>query len=187
MRATLALVGSLVLMVVIGFGISMDVEDLKFAVLDRDQSTISQNYVNNLAGSRYFIEMPPIQDYADLDRRMKSGELALAIEIPPGFGRDVLRGSRVAVGAWFDGAMPQRGETVKGYVQAMHQLWLVQQARATGRTAGQPGQPGNPLSLQPRCEKPARHGAGRDSAAADDAAGHAHGPGRGARRSWAPS
>jgi hypothetical protein len=94
-RATLALVGSLVLMVVIGFGISMDVEDLKFAVLDRDQSTISQNYVNNLAGSRYFIEMPPIQDYADLDRRMKSGELALAIEIPPGFGRDVLRGSKV--------------------------------------------------------------------------------------------
>ena len=128
-RATLALVGSLVLMVVIGFGISMDVEDLRFAVLDRDQSTISQNYVNNLAGSRYFIEMPPIQDYADLDRRMKSGELALAIEIPPGFGRDLLRGSHAAVGAWFDGAMPQRGETVKGYVQAMHQLWLVQQAR----------------------------------------------------------
>ena len=128
-RATLALVGSLVLMVVIGFGISMDVEDLRFAVLDRDQSTISQNYVNNLAGSRYFIEMPAIQDYADLDRRMKSGELALAIEIPPGFGRDVLRGSKVAVGAWFDGAMPQRGETVKGYVQAMHQLWLAQQAR----------------------------------------------------------
>jgi ribosome-dependent ATPase len=38
-RATLALVGSLVLMFVIGFGISMDVEDLSYAVLDRDQST----------------------------------------------------------------------------------------------------------------------------------------------------
>ena len=128
-RATLALVGSLVLMVVIGFGISMDVEDLRFAVLDRDQSTISQNYVNNLAGSRYFIEQAPITDYADLDKRMRSGELALAIEIPPNFGRDMLRGSPVAVGAWFDGAMPQRGETVRGYVQAMHQQWLGEQAR----------------------------------------------------------
>ncbi len=128
-RATLALVGSLVLMIVIGFGISMDVEDLRFAVLDRDQSTLSQNYVNNLAGSRYFIEQPPITDYADLDHRMRSGELSLAIELPPGFGRDVLRGAPVAVGAWFDGAMPQRGETVKGYVQAMHQQWLGEQAR----------------------------------------------------------
>ena len=128
-RATLALVGSLVLMVVIGFGISMDVEDLKFAVLDRDQSTLSQSYTQSLSGSRYFIEQPPLTSYEDLDRRMKSGAIALAIEIPPGFGRDVLRGSPVAIGAWFDGAMPQRGETIKGYVQGMHQHWLAQQVR----------------------------------------------------------
>ena len=128
-RATLALVGSLVLMVVIGFGISMDVENLRFAVLDRDQSTLSQSYVNSLAGSRYFTEQQPLRDYDDLDRRMRSGELALAIEIPPGFGRDVLRGSPVSIGAWFDGAMPQRGETVKGYALGMHQLWLAEQAR----------------------------------------------------------
>ncbi len=128
-RATLALVGSLVLMVVIGFGISMDVEDLRFAVLDRDHSTLSENYVQSLAGSRYFIEQPPLTDYADLDQRMRAGQIALAIEIPPGFGRDVLSGRNVAIGAWFDGAMPQRGETVKGYIQGMHQQWLAQQAR----------------------------------------------------------
>ncbi|MDH1703347.1 ribosome-associated ATPase/putative transporter RbbA [Comamonas terrigena] len=136
-RATLALVGSLVLMVVIGFGISMDVEDLKFAVLDRDQSTLSQSYTQSLSGSRYFIEQPPLTSYEDLDQRMRSGAIALAIEIPPGFGRDVLRGSPVAVGAWFDGAMPQRGETVKGYVQGMHQHWLAQQVRErTGVSMG---------------------------------------------------
>jgi ribosome-dependent ATPase len=41
-RATLALGGSLLLMFVIGFGITMDVEDLSYAVLDRDQTTLSQ-------------------------------------------------------------------------------------------------------------------------------------------------
>ena len=128
-RATLALGGSLILMFVIGYGINMDVENLRYAVLDRDQSTVSQSYALSLSGSRYFIEQPPITDYADLDHRMRSGELSLAIELPPGFGRDVLRGAPVAVGAWFDGAMPQRGETVKGYVQAMHQQWLGEQAR----------------------------------------------------------
>ena len=127
-RATLALGGSLLLMFVIGFGITMDVEDLSYAVLDRDQTTLSQNYTLNLAGSRYFTEHAPIIDYEDLDRRMRNGELSLAIEIPAGFARDVLRGQNVQIGAWLDGAMPQRAETVQGYVQGMHQHWLLVQA-----------------------------------------------------------
>ena len=131
-RATLALGGSLLLMFVIGFGITMDVEDLSYAVLDRDQTTLSQNYTLNLAGSRYFTEHAPIIDYEDLDRRMRNGELSLAIEIPPGFSRDVLRGQNVQIGAWIDGAMPQRAETVQGYVQGMHQHWLQIQASERG-------------------------------------------------------
>ena len=135
-RATLALAGSLILMFIIGFGISMDVEDLRYAVLDRDQSTLSQNYTLNLAGSRYFLEQPPIVDDADMERRMRSGELALALEIPPGFGRSATSGRQVEVGAWIDGSMPQRAETVRGYVQGMHQQWLGEQAQARGMATG---------------------------------------------------
>jgi len=127
-RLTLALGGSVLLLFVIGFGISLDVEDLSYAVLDHDQTSLSQNYTNNLAGSRYFVEKPPLRDYADLDKRMRSGELALAIEIPPGFARDVQRGAPAQVGAWIDGAMPMRAETVQAYVQGMHQGWLADQA-----------------------------------------------------------
>lgn len=127
-RATLALLGSLILMFVIGFGISMDVEDLNYAILDRDQTGLSQNYALNLSGSRYFIEQPPIRDYQDLDTRMRNGDISLAIEIPPNFARDVQRGSAAQIGVWIDGAMPQRAETVRGYVQGMHQGWLMDQA-----------------------------------------------------------
>ena len=128
-RATLALVGSLVLMVVIGLGINMDVESLRFAVLDHDQTSISRSYAQSLSGSRYFTERAPLASYDELDQRMRSGELSLALEIPPGFGRTVLAGQPAAIGAWFDGAMPQRGETVSGYVQGIHQHWLAEQAR----------------------------------------------------------
>ena len=69
-EVNVALGGSLLLMFVIGFGITMDVEDLSYAVLDRDQTTLSQSYTLNLAGSRYFTEHPPIVDYEDLDRRV---------------------------------------------------------------------------------------------------------------------
>ncbi|AYR20178.1 ribosome-associated ATPase/putative transporter RbbA [Alcaligenes faecalis] len=128
-RATLALAGSLILLFVMGFGITLDVEDLRYAVLDRDQTSISQNYALNLSGSRYFLEQPPLTDYQDLDDRMRRGKIALAIEIPPGFGRDVLRGSKPEIAAWVDGSMPTRAETVQGYVKAMHQQWLVMQAK----------------------------------------------------------
>lgn len=128
-RATLALAGSLLLMFVMGFGISLDVEDLRYAVMDRDQTTLSQNYSLNLAGSRYFIEQPPITSYQDMDARMRSGELSLAIEIPQGFARDAERSRNAQVGVWIDGAMPQRAETIRGYVLGMHQGWLQQQAR----------------------------------------------------------
>mgnify|MGYP000884164785 CR=1 FL=1 len=127
-RLTLALLGSAILMFVMGFGISMDVEDLTFAVLDRDQTGTSRDYTLNLAGSRYFIEQSPIRDYEDLDRRMRAGKISLAIEIPPGFARDIARGDPVAVGAWIDGAMPARAETVRGYVQGMHAQWLTTRA-----------------------------------------------------------
>lgn len=123
-RSTLALLGTVILMLIMGYGISMDVENLRFAVLDRDQTVSSQAWSLNLAGSRYFIEQPPLTSYDDLDRRMRSGEVAVAIEIPPNFGRDIARGTPVEIGVWVDGAMPSRAETVKGYVQAMHQSWL---------------------------------------------------------------
>ena len=128
-RATLALLGSLILLFVMGYGINMDVEDLTFAVLDRDDTTVSRDYSLQLAGSRYFTERPPLADYADLDRRMRHGEISLAIEIPPGFARDIARGRTVQIGAWIDGAMPARAETVQGYVQGIHAHWLTQKAR----------------------------------------------------------
>jgi ribosome-dependent ATPase len=137
-RAALALIGSAMLMFVMGYGISMDVNDLSYAVLDRDQTTLSQNYALNISGSRYFVEQPPLADYADIDKRLRSGKLALAIEIPSGFARDVARGSPVRIGAWIDGAMPARAETVQGYVQGMHQSWLLEQAQKKYGAVAQP-------------------------------------------------
>jgi len=135
-RATMALLGTAILMFVFGYGISLDVENLSYAVLDHDQTLLSQNYALNLSGSPYFIEHQPLSNYAELDRRMRAGELALAVEIPPGFARDVARGKSVQIGAWVDGAMPRRAETVRGYVQGMHQGWLIDIAtRRLGQSA----------------------------------------------------
>ncbi|EPZ2458506.1 ribosome-associated ATPase/putative transporter RbbA [Citrobacter sp. SX206] len=138
-RSTLALMGTVILMLIMGYGISMDVENLRFSVLDRDQTVSSQAWTLNLAGSRYFIEQPPLTSYDELDKRMRSGEVAVAIEIPPNFGRDIARGTPVKIGVWVDGAMPSRAETVRGYVQAMHQTWLQDVMARQPNASGQNG------------------------------------------------
>jgi ribosome-dependent ATPase len=127
-RMALATVGSLILMFVLSYGMSLDVEDLSFAVLDRDQTTVSNDYALNLQGSRYFSVRSPITDFDELDARMERGDLSLAVEIPPGFGRDVLRGNPVSIGAWIDGANPTRAETVRVYAEAIHLDWLTRKA-----------------------------------------------------------
>lgn len=130
-RLMFSLIGSVLLMFMMGYGITMDVENLRFAVLDRDQTPESRAYIQNIAGSRYFSERAPIMSSEELDRRMASGELSLAFEIPPDFGRNLRRGSSVEIGVWIDGAMPFRGETIQGYIQGMHYAYLAQLARQT--------------------------------------------------------
>ena len=124
LRALLALAGSVLLMVIMGYGINMDVDDLTFAVLDRDQTTYSQAYALELAGSGYFIERPPLHSHAELEQRMRAGDISLALEIPPGFGRDLLRGDFPQVAYWVDGAMPVRADTLRGYAQGIHLNYL---------------------------------------------------------------
>ena len=129
----LAVLGSVILMAVMGFGITSDITNLSYAVLDRDQSTVSRSYVLSLSGSpHYFEEHAPLTSYEELDQRMRSGELSLAIEIPPSFGEKVLSGEPAEVGAWIDGAMPTRAETVQGYVQGIHGHWLSVMASEMG-------------------------------------------------------
>ncbi|MGA8885602.1 MAG: ABC transporter permease, partial [Pseudolabrys sp.] len=118
-RLAFAFVGPVVLMFAMGYGITFDVENLKYAAFDQDQTPASRRLLESFSGSRYFTERPPIGSPAELEQRMRSGELAVAIEIPSGFGRDIESLHSPEVAFWVDGAMPFRGETTKGYVTGL--------------------------------------------------------------------
>jgi ribosome-dependent ATPase len=137
-RLAFALLGTVLLMLIFGYGITLDVEHIAYAVLDRDDTTLSRDYRENISGSRYFNEHAPIANYDELEQRMRSGEIQLALEIPPNFARDVKRGRSPHVGAWLDGAMPFRAETARGYVKGLHESWLKEFSRRTGSPAASP-------------------------------------------------
>lgn len=130
-RLTFALVGMVFLLFIMGYGITMDVEDLRFSALDHDKSPQSREYIQNISGSRYFLEQSPLHSQIELDSRMKSGELTVAIVIPPGFGKSLLRGESVEVATWVDGAMPFRATTISGYLVGMHYDYIKKLAMQT--------------------------------------------------------
>ncbi|MDD5035762.1 MAG: ribosome-associated ATPase/putative transporter RbbA [Methylococcaceae bacterium] len=128
-RMAFALFGPLLLMVVMGYGISLDVERLPYAVLDFDRSPESRHYADQFRSSRYFRREPGLRDMLDRDLRLLAGDIALAVEIPPGFGRDLHAGRRPEVGLFIDGAIPFRAETLNGYVEQIHAGYLDELAR----------------------------------------------------------
>src|SRR5579871_611063 len=118
-RLAFAFIGPVILMFAMGYGITFDVENLKYAAFDQDRTPESRRLLESFSGSRYFSERPPISSAAELERRMQSGEIAVAVEIPAGFGRDLASLRSPEAAFWIDGAMPFRGETTKGYVSGL--------------------------------------------------------------------
>ena len=131
-RLAFAVLGPLLLMVVFGYGISLDVNHVTYSVLDFDGSQASRQYADMYRGSIYYDEKKPITSYGELDRRLRNGELRFALEIPSGFQADLVRGRQPTVAAYIDAAVPFRGETVRGYVESSTNQYDTQLRLAKG-------------------------------------------------------
>jgi ribosome-dependent ATPase len=138
-RLLFAFLGSALMMLAFGFGITTDVENIRFAYLDLDQSPESRAYLSAFEGSRYFILHPPAQTPDELQRRLKSHEIEVALEVQPDFGRNVQKGNVGEVIAWVDGAPTNRAESVRQNVLGVHDNFLEEEARKSpDRFPGQP-------------------------------------------------
>jgi ribosome-dependent ATPase len=124
-RLAFAFAGSALLMLVFGFGITTDVEHIRWAAFDRDQTPESRAYLEQFRGSPlYFTSTPPVSSDEEGLKRLQADDVSLVMEMPPNFGRDARRGKSPEVLAFVDGAMPFRSETVAGYVRGVDRKLL---------------------------------------------------------------
>lgn len=123
---TAAFLTPCLLMVVLGYGLSIDVEGLPFGTLDRDGSAASRRYAQAFRHSRYFGAGERLAGPEALEEGLATGRLAFAIEIGEGFQRRLERGEAPPLVVWIDGAMPFKAETAKGYIEGMHRAFLAE-------------------------------------------------------------
>ena len=131
-RLFFALLGPVVLMLMAAWSVSFDVEHVKFAVLDRDQTVESRALVEYFRGSRYFTFTENLHTADEIDETLKVSKARLVIDIPPHFGRDLLRGNKPEVGFYVDGTMPFMTENIKSFILLILTNYGSDQWRASG-------------------------------------------------------
>jgi ribosome-dependent ATPase len=123
-RLLFAFLGSALMMLAFGFGITTDVENIRFAYLDLDESPESRAYLAAFEGSRYFVRHAPARTQEELQRRLKSHEIEVALEVEPNFGRNLGKGDVGEITAWVDGAPTNRAESLRQYLVGVHNTFL---------------------------------------------------------------
>jgi ribosome-dependent ATPase len=107
-----------------GLGISFDVENLRYGVLDHDRTPHSRAYLESFGGSRYFRLMGTFRSDGEAEDALLAGRVPLVVEIPPGFGEDLMGGRRPEVALWIEGGMPFRAENIRSYARGIHERFI---------------------------------------------------------------
>jgi len=113
----------LFLLVMFGFAISLDITHIPLAVLDRDHTETSRAYIDSFLHSEFFDLSIVMQSETEIDRLLDEGKALVALVVPRGFERDVLRGRKTQLQAIVDGSNGNTAATAMGYVQAVTADW----------------------------------------------------------------
>lgn len=116
----LAFVVPSLLMLLFGYGLSLDVENIPLAIIDYDQSAMSRDYAHRFTDSRYFAFQGYAQRKQEVEKLVIDNTLRAVLIIPPRFGQDLRAGRATSVQTWIDGTFPFRALTAKGYVTAIN-------------------------------------------------------------------
>jgi ribosome-dependent ATPase len=129
LRLAFALAGPIVLLMIVAYSVSFDVQNIRMAVLDHDHSAASRETLRAFEGGRYFIESPAMTSEESARKGLQDGSIELLIDIPPGFGRDLAAGRRPEVGLIIDGASPFTGSSIRAYADGVFLTAMMDQLR----------------------------------------------------------
>jgi len=133
---TLAFVVPAMLMILFGYGLSLDVENIPLGIADYDRSALSRDYAHRFIDSRYFDFQGYADDEAVLAYGVSTNRLRAYIVIPPHFERSLRNGRPAHVQTVIDGTFPMRASTTKGYVAAINSAFSLQLVTQSLTTSG---------------------------------------------------
>lgn len=116
-RTLLVLFGMPVVQIMLfGFALNSEVKNIGIAILDNAHDINSQQVINRIKESDYFIVKPPIRDYADIERQFRQGNIKCALIFPANFGQSLLHSDKTQVQVIADGSDPNTATILVNYL-----------------------------------------------------------------------
>jgi ABC-2 type transport system permease protein len=113
------------IMVIFGFGLALDVENLPLGIYDRDQTRLSREYIDSFIKSDSFKLVTRYTDEELMAEHLRTSTLRTALIIPQNFQQSIEKGKTVNVGMWIDGTIPLRAEIARGFAAGVHSQFLL--------------------------------------------------------------
>lgn len=113
----------LLLLVLFGYAISWDIDNIRTAVLDEDHSARSRDVVEAFGSSGYFTVVSRLERPAEIDSLLDRGRVQAVLVVPAGFAADLGAGRTPPLQVIVDGSDANTATIVLAYAQAVVNTW----------------------------------------------------------------
>ena len=115
----IALALPVIMLLLFGYALSLDVDQIPTLILDSDGSPESRALIARFEGSRYFEILGFVDDYRTIESSIDRDECLIAVVIPKDFSRNLLTGKEVKVQLIIDGSDSNTASIARGYAEAI--------------------------------------------------------------------
>jgi drug efflux transport system permease protein len=111
----------MLLLVLFGYALTLDVDNVPIAIWDQSGSQASRELVSGFAGSRYFSVRGYVHSYSELERLIDRGDVLLAVVIRRDFAQQVEAHQRAPIQVIVDGSDANTATIAMGYADIVTQ------------------------------------------------------------------
>ncbi len=112
----LAFVIPLLLILLFGYALSLDVDNIKTVVVDHDRTSLSRDFIHKLNASSYFNVIRHLPDTREVTRYLDHGWTTMAIVIPHDWTENIKADREAPIQILFDGSDPNFASMSVGYM-----------------------------------------------------------------------
>lgn len=111
------------LLILFGYALKLDVEKVKTAIVNYDDSSLSRDYISKFTSNNSFdIKYYPLTT-KDAEKLLDTNKVKAIIVIPAGFGRDLNEGKDGEVQAILDGSEITSAASIINYIQGVTAIY----------------------------------------------------------------
>ena len=112
----LAFAVPLLLILLFGYALSLDVDNIETVVVDYERTDLSRDVIQRLGASSYFRITAHLPDTAAVTEALDHGRATLAVIIPPGWTADLRADREAVIQILLDGSDPNFAGIARAYI-----------------------------------------------------------------------